>query len=786
MLFKLMELIVIMIKLSKYTSTAILSIILLSQGAEASHEDSNRDGESLPFRKRVRPISPDQKAGRGQDLPAVKELDRPVRVKLEPVDRLDPEVPAQHHNRESISKILKNFNPAIGGKRPKQNAFQCNVAFLNWVNSGVLVPALPSEPQNPNIIVRPKSTELLDAEAAAALPRHAIEIVMDEALDHINGHGKRVINFEPCAFNDLAQTTRNLPLRQVNGVRCLTGMISLGYLPDYLEAVKKANVKANEVTEGHIVNFYIYEEKGVRKCAVVDAHSDDIRMLHTFVKDSRKTYKDLAYIWCDTSGAPWGQVLRALKVEPEVASSPSVNSAPALSFDNDTDSGEPKRAPLVPIEGLEGADRPAKRAAMEPVEDIQQPAAQPQAEPQPHLHPVWMAVAPALDSQRIVHLQKNEWDLFKQSFMDGEVLDSIQMGAWTWDKAHGGNAEAQNYLGFMYNMGEIYGGKRDSKRAAEWYQKAASQGLAVAQCNLGKMYWLGEIGGKPDLGQAAIWIQKAADQGYAKAQYYLGEMYRRGQIDGGRNLGQAAIWIQKAADQGYAKAQYYLGEMYQRGDIDGQPDLKNAVLCYKKAADQGYAAAQLSMGLMYARGQIGGKPDLGQAVIWIQKAADQGLAAAQCTLGGMYRRGEIGGKPDLGQAALWFKKAADLGYAQAQYCLVVMYLHGQIGGKPDLGQAASWFQKAADQGYAKAQYNLGFIYSQGQIGGKLDLGQAASWYKKAADQGHAQAQYCFGEMYARGEIGGKPDLGQAASWLQKAADQGHVDAKAALIRLFPN
>ena len=54
--------------------------------------------------------------------------------------------------------------------------------------------------------------------------------------------------------------------------------------------------------------------------------------------------------------------------------------------------------------------------------------------------------------------------------------------------------------------------------------------------------------------EAARWCCKAADQGHAGAQYNLGIM-----LDQGRGMAQsdveAARWYRKAADQGFAKAQ---------------------------------------------------------------------------------------------------------------------------------------------------------------------------------------------------------------------------------------
>ena len=54
-----------------------------------------------------------------------------------------------------------------------------------------------------------------------------------------------------------------------------------------------------------------------------------------------------------------------------------------------------------------------------------------------------------------------------------------------------------------------------------WYRKAAEQGDASAQYNLGVMYENGH-GVEQDDEQAVFWYRKAAEQGYADAQYNLG------------------------------------------------------------------------------------------------------------------------------------------------------------------------------------------------------------------------------------------------------------------------
>src|SRR5207247_4375042 len=60
-------------------------------------------------------------------------------------------------------------------------------------------------------------------------------------------------------------------------------------------------------------------------------------------------------------------------------------------------------------------------------------------------------------------------------------------------------------------------------------------------------------------------LEKAADQGYAQAQNNLGTLYENGE-GVPKDLRKAAKLYQKAADQGYALAQNNLGLLYENGE----------------------------------------------------------------------------------------------------------------------------------------------------------------------------------------------------------------------------
>nr|WP_181718316.1 tetratricopeptide repeat protein [Psychrobacter sp.]QJS05259.1 sel1 repeat protein [Psychrobacter sp.] len=100
--------------------------------------------------------------------------------------------------------------------------------------------------------------------------------------------------------------------------------------------------------------------------------------------------------------------------------------------------------------------------------------------------------------------------------------------------AEQGDMEAQFNMGFThYNGIEKGDGKeytvitRGYEKAFEWFTKAAEQGHADAQNNLGLMYKAG-LGVSHDDYVAFEWFTKAAEQGHADAQNNLGLLYRDG------------------------------------------------------------------------------------------------------------------------------------------------------------------------------------------------------------------------------------------------------------------
>jgi TPR repeat protein len=126
---------------------------------------------------------------------------------------------------------------------------------------------------------------------------------------------------------------------------------------------------------------------------------------------------------------------------------------------------------------------------------------------------------------------------------------------------------------------------------------------------------------RQDYAEALRWFRKAADQGNADAQFNIGMMYENGE-GVTQDYAEALRWYQKAADQENADAQNHIGLIYVNGWGVAQ-DYAEAGRWFRKAADQGNATAQYNLGLLYAGGKLGSRYKR-EGRLWMQKSAAGG------------------------------------------------------------------------------------------------------------------------------------------------------------------
>jgi len=111
--------------------------------------------------------------------------------------------------------------------------------------------------------------------------------------------------------------------------------------------------------------------------------------------------------------------------------------------------------------------------------------------------------------------------------------------------AEDGDAEAQYYLGYMYEKGQ--GVAKDQAIMRKWYQRAADGGNAKAQYKVAVGYAFGLAGLPQSDEDAAKWLRQSAENGYKRAQKTLGRAYAEGRYGLPRDAKQAEYWTKKAA-----------------------------------------------------------------------------------------------------------------------------------------------------------------------------------------------------------------------------------------------
>ena len=357
------------------------------------------------------------------------------------------------------------------------------------------------------------------------------------------------------------------------------------------------------------------------------------------------------------------------------------------------------------------------------------------------------------------------------------------------------DAYAQIQLGQMYLKGR--GVKKDEKKAAQLYEKAANQGYKEAQFQIGQMYEEGRgvernekkaievyanlvnkgwFGVKREcLGRLEKMTQKQSEEEdwtqlitNADAQYKLGEIYEEGR-EVEKNEKKAIELYEKAANQGNPKAQYKLGKMYEEGR-GVKKDAKKAAELYEKAANQEYDYAQFQIGQMYEEGR-GVERNEKKAIqvyahlinkryfVWFevygkclerlekmpQKECEEGdwtqlitNAFAQCELGKKYLCGR-GVVKDEKKAAELYEKAANQGNIYAQYELGKMYEEGR-GVEKNEKKAIKLYEKAANQGNTGAHIQLGQMYEEGR-GAEKNEKKAIEKYVSLINKGRSSKRY---------------------------------------------
>ena len=335
---------------------------------------------------------------------------------------------------------------------------------------------------------------------------------------------------------------------------------------------------------------------------------------------------------------------------------------------------------------------------------------------------------------------------------------------WYRRAAEQGHAEAEFELGLLYLYGQ-------SGRYGAWFRNARSENEFAALSNRDILFPNG-LDVPFDFTEALHWLKRAAARGRVEAQANVGLLHLHGQEQ--PDYSEAFRWLSVAAEGGNAEAQHGLAILYVNG-LGRQRDVAKAIEWYERAAIQGNQSAQSALGYLYA---FGGDVDhdFDRAALCLYEASIQGNAQAAFHLGLLHADNSWSGY-DMAKAALCFQRAARRGHVPAMLNLAQIHRDGLVGDAAS-EKAAMWYRIAADAGDPEGQFQLGTLYATGD-GVVADRAEAARLYRLAAEQGHAFAQHNLAEALLDG-TGVVQDESEAARWYLAAAEQGLGESEAAL------
>lgn len=380
-------------------------------------------------------------------------------------------------------------------------------------------------------------------------------------------------------------------------------------------------------------------------------------------------------------------------------------------------------------------------------------------------------------------------------------------------KGEAGNVEAQVALAKKLQWGGD-GIFSDDVAALGWWRKAAEQGNAEAEAEMGMRYVTG-MGVEADLEEAKTWLEKAAAKKRPEAFFWLGAMNDE-YAPGERNPTEAARYYRLAAELGYRDAQKRLGQFLEAGEGVEQ-NLADALTWYLKAAEQGDPRAMIHVGML-ASGEERSVRDLALARTWLEKARGLGVMDAQFLLEDVtaaaereqlakdmpshvpealremyvealrgdnwsqwqiaerYSKGQDGMPKDEAAFEMWRERAATAGRLEAQESLGLA-LTDPASPKRDVAKGRPHLEQAATAGLNAARFRLAELLAAGD-GVEQNESWAAELFEAEARVSNREAMWRLRQMYARGIAGAAPDQAKAAEWLMRASIAGHSEAKA--------
>lgn len=337
-------------------------------------------------------------------------------------------------------------------------------------------------------------------------------------------------------------------------------------------------------------------------------------------------------------------------------------------------------------------------------------------------------------------------DDWKHYFYKGDYISAEEL---LIPLADGKNVEAQIALATIYQKGgEV---SKNEGKAIYYFLAAADSGSAIAQHNLGLIFYYG-IGIKSSKKSALKWFSASAEQGYLESKIYVEKLSTETQvleINATKNIDSALPDLftkhLSSAKEGNATSQYIVSQYYSKGSgVEKNTTLGMKYL--KASSDQNYSSAQLALGLAYLNGidiEVNYDKALELLTRYCEKNEnDENASEAIYTI----ISNDLARRYDTLEALKHLKALAAYGIPAAQFRIAEMLF---VEKKYD--QAVLTYTKAMDGGHVQAYMKLAQIYDKGINGEKKNKKEALRLYIEGSKLKEPEAILHIGLAFETGE-----------------------------------
>jgi len=359
---------------------------------------------------------------------------------------------------------------------------------------------------------------------------------------------------------------------------------------------------------------------------------------------------------------------------------------------------------------------------------------------------------------------------------------------WLKVAAEGGLAEAQYQL-YRFMMKSAVADYK-SRSAMDWLQSAAEGGLADAQYELGRIL----IHGDPQRGieknskKARQWWEKAAGNGHGRAMEELAWRYTQAAEGFPRDAQRAITLFEKIAD-GYRQGNYGLPENQQMASSrQKQAEYINAL---EERAARGDPEALVTIGRQLLRTRTA----RAQGVTLLEKAATRGDAQIQHELGAIFLFGRHGIAQDLEMGRKWWDLAIAQRHVKTMEYVALAYQNGRFGYSVDLLKSKALVELLVEA-YREGRYGVEpnaekERYWTAELKHFDRLFDLAGGSYRPLDELHRQA--AGGDLQAQYQLGRQLLVAGSASerqkglkWIERSAEGGCAEAQYQLVTYYEN